>query len=66
CLASARRVMGDQGAPPQEATLDAAKAMFDRFQQDQLELVKQAKLIGAARPLLEALARGMERRGLMV
>ena len=66
CLASARRTMGDGAAIPQDATLNVAKAIFDRFQQDQLELAKQAALIGAARPLLESVARSMERRGLLV
>lgn len=66
CLASARRTMGDQAAIPLDATLNVAKAMFDRFQSDQLELAKQAALIGAARPLLETVARSMERRGLLV
>ena len=66
CLAAARRTMGDGAAIPNDATLDVAKAMFDRFQQNELELTKQDMLVKAASPMLAAVARSMERRGLLV
>jgi hypothetical protein len=65
CLAAARRTMGDEGQVPHEATMDMARTMFDRFQQDQVELAKQANLVRAAKPLLEAVARSVERRGFL-
>ena len=63
CLASARRIMGDENGEPRPSTLKVAEAIFGRFAEDQVTLSKQDALVKAAKPLLEAVQRNMDRRG---
>ena len=63
CLVAARRIMGDENGEPRASTLKVAEAMFDRFQDDQLQLSKQAMLVKVAKPIIDSVQRNMDRRG---